>query len=321
MIATQISCPDVRRLTGGMSVRLRSLTQRLFFRPAHACALGALLFCAASGRAFADWQIYVDSGFLHDSNLSQASRAADVRADSALAVTASAGQFFAPTGTDGFTLSVDTSAEAYDRYDGLNHAAAGAAASWRHKFGLGYLAPWMALTASALYDDYRSDIRDSTYVDLRAEAGRRFSETFDASLGTIFERRYAANDEPVVPGISGRVFDLAGRGVFVRARYAATDHLLLGMRADVRRGDVVSTSQRDREIFLASRAIAEDPTFGDELYDYQLRGTTWTASAFASWALTDTMSLNLSYADQRTRAASGLDYRSRTARLSFSYGY
>ncbi|HSQ99460.1 MAG TPA: hypothetical protein VLM36_06040 [Sphingomicrobium sp.] len=321
LIATQISCPDLGRLTGGMSIRLRPLKQRLFCRPARAYALGALLSCAASGQAFADWQIYVDSGLLHDSNLSRASRAEDVRADSAFAVTASAGQFIAPTGADGFTVSADASAEAYDRYDGLNHVAAGGTASWRHKFGLGYLAPWTALSASALHDDYRSDIRDSTYVHLLAEAGRRFSETFDASMGMILERRYAANDDPVVPGISGRVFDLAGRGVFVRAGYAATDHLLVGMRADVRRGDVVSTSKRNREIFLASSAIAEDPTFGDELYDYRLRGTTWTASAFASWALTDTMSLNLSYADQRTQAASGLDYRSRTGHLSFSYGY
>ncbi|MGC1817295.1 MAG: hypothetical protein WA900_06525 [Casimicrobiaceae bacterium] len=269
----------------------------------------------------ADWQIYVDAGLQHDSNLSRASHASDVRADRALAVVASAGRFFAPTGADGFTLWLDTSAETYDRYNGLNQVGLGGTASWRHKFGLGHLAPWMALSASAVYADYRSDLRDSSSANLRAEFGKRFSDAMDGSAGVILDRRHAANDEPAVPGISGRVFDLAGRGAFVRARYSVTEHLLLGVRADLRRGDVVSVSQRDRLAFLASSAIAEDPTFGDELYDYRLRGTTCTASAFASWALTDVTSINLSYADQRTRAPNGLDYRSRIVRVSFTYGY
>ncbi len=289
-------------------------------RTARALALGALFSSAAADDARGQWLLYADAGAYGDSNVSRAS-GADVRGDAALALVASVGRFFAPTGSDGVTLSLDANAEGYDRYRGLDHVALGGTVAWRHKFGLGYRAPWMRLSAAALHDDYRSDIRDGSVAYLRAEAGTRISEALDASGGVIADRRRAANDEPEVPGISGRVFDLAGTSVFLRAGYAVSDRLLLGIRTEVRRGDVVSASQRNRDVFLASSAIAEDPTFGDEIYDYRLRGTTWSALASASWALNDRASLNLSCGGERTRAAGGLDYRGRTVRVSFAYGY
>jgi hypothetical protein len=122
-----------------------------------------------------------------------------------------------------------------------------------------------------------------------------------------------------VPGISGKVFDLRGRSAYVRAGYAATDVLQLGAHIEVRRGDVVSSTRRNLEIFEASSAIARDPTFGDDFFAYRLRGTTETITANASWALDARSSLNLAYAAERTRAYDDLDYRS--YRVDFSYAY
>jgi hypothetical protein len=153
--------------------------------------------------------------------------------------------------------------------------------------------------------------------------GQRFSEAFDASVGIVHDRRYARNDRPVVPGISGKVFDVQGKSAFVRAGYALTDQLQVGANFAVRRGGVVSTTRQHLEIFLESDAIAADPAFGDDFFAYRLRGTstTQTAAITLSWALSDRSSLNLRYADERTSAYDDLDYRGRIATLSFAFSY
>src|SRR5438105_137834 len=157
----------------------------------------------------------------------------------------------------------------------------------------------------------------------RAELGQRFNEAFDASLGAVFDRRYAHNDLPVVPGISGRVFDVRGKSAFVRAGYALAEHLQAGANFAVRRGDVVSTTRQHQEIFLESDAIAADPAFGDDFFAYRLRGTstTRTIAVTLSWALSNHSSVNFRYADERTSAYGELDYRGRVAALAFAFNY
>ena len=72
------------------------------------------------------------------------------------------------------------------------------------------------LSVAAARDDYRGDIRDGRRLDIRAEIGKRFTPEFDASFGGRYDRRYGRNDEPVVPGISGNVFDLRGESEGVK---------------------------------------------------------------------------------------------------------
>ena len=59
------------------------------------------------------------------------------------------------------------------------------------------------------------------------------------------------------------------------------ERLQIGGRVSVRRGDVESTTRQNLDIFLASDAIAADPTFGSDFYAYRLRGTTNDAPARA----------------------------------------
>ena len=89
----------------------------------------------------------------------------------------------------------------------------------------------------------------------------------------------------------------------------------------MRRGDVVSTTRINLPIFLASDAIAADPAFGSEFFAYRLRGTTSTATVNLSWALSDRSSLNLTYADARTKAYDDLDYRNRATTLSLAWSF
>jgi hypothetical protein len=290
-----------------------------FLRARHAAI--ALLLVGVSASARAERQFDVDAGVLYDSNLNRAYGAADIRADGAITLRAAAASFMALSGADGLTLSADASSDIYHRFHGLNLLGVGGTAVYRHKFGLGYAAPWILLSASAAHEDYRENLRDSDRVVLRAELGRRFTESFDAAFGGSHERRFAKNDSPVVPGISGRVFDLRGQSAYVRAGYAITDRLLAGAELAVRRGDVVATTRRDFEIFQVSNAIAADPAFGNDFFAYRLRGTTDTARLTASWALDDRSSLNLAYADERTDAAGGIVYRSHSANVVFAWRY
>ncbi len=289
-------------------------------RTACAAASVALLACAG-GVAHAAWQLDVDTGFLYDSNLTRAYAPADIRAGAAFALDAMAGWFSAISGTDGLTLAGDARTELYDRFSGLDVIGLGAKATYRHKFGLGYAAPWIAVSVEGAYDDYHSELRDGGRLEVGAELGQRFTPEFDAAFGARYERRYANSDEPVVPGISGKVFALRGQSIYARAGYALNDRWLFGAKLAVRRGDVVATTRPDLEIFVASAAIAADPTFGPDFFAYRLRGTTDTATVSASWALDDRSSINAVYVEERTDAAGGVYYRSHGVNLLYAWRY
>jgi hypothetical protein len=281
-----------------------------------------LLAAVACAPASADWETAASAGAFYDDNLTRAQAAADKRAAGAVTANVNAANFVPITGSDGVTLTLYGRAELFDRYNGLTNAAIGGTVAYRHKFGLGYAAPWVSLALSASYDGYRDDLRTSARLDVRAESGMRFSEQFDASAALYFERRYDNHGESVVPGISGRVFDLAGHGAFLRAGYAPTNELYFDTRAGVRRGDVESTSQQGLAIFLASSAIARDPVWGDpNLFAYRLRGTTWSGNLTASYALSVQSSLDLAYHYGFTRAAQGLDYATNAVFLTFEYRF
>jgi hypothetical protein len=299
-----------RRTTGHRATRL-----------ALRLALGGALASSWSTVTHAEWLFDVDAGARYDSNLTQAQQDADVRADAAATLFASGGYFLALSGADRLTLAVNAASETWHRFHDINQVLIGGSASYKHKFGVGYAVPWLSLALSGSHVDSRSAIRDSDLFRARAELGQRFIETFDASIGVVYDRRRADDDLPVVPGISGKVFDVRGHSAFVHGGYAVSEQLLLGANFAVRRGDVVSSTRQNLDIFLASSAIAADPAFGDDFFAYRLKGTTRTATLSSSWALSDRSSLNFGYTDDRTRAYDGLDYRGRVAELSFTYSY
>ena len=260
------------------------------------------------------------AGVFHDSNLTRAQYAADVRSDFAAHGEADVGTSLAPNGYDAFTLAAFARGDVYRRYNGLNNVAVGARGSLRHKFGLGHAAPWISFSLEGSHDDYRDTLRDSNRLQADMEIGMRLSQAFDASAGVMYDRRYDGHGESLVPDIPGTVFDLRGVGGYARAGYAFNDFVYAAVKLGVRRGDVESTAQQSMPIFLVSSAIAADPVFGsNDLFAYRLRATTRTASASGSFALDERSSLNLSYADERTYAAYGNQYRSRLVTLTWSY--
>jgi hypothetical protein len=280
------------------------------------------LWATFSMPAQAEWLLDIAAGATYDTNLTHAANVPDVRQDFAATLDASAGQFFAMTGSDGVTLTATARGESYVRYKGLDLAAIGASTVYRHKFGLGWGAPWAALTANGSYDRYGSELRDGAHFDVRAELGKRFTETVDALVGMAYDRRYAPNGQSEVPGIPGNVFALIGQSAYFQAGYAISERWLFSVNGAIRRGDVESTSQQGAAVFLASSAIAEDPAFHDSrLYAYRLRGTTTTLGATLSLALNEHSSLDLRYSYASTRSPQDLEYRSHNADLLFAYHF
>jgi hypothetical protein len=280
----------------------------------------AMLALASAPVANAERTFAVDAEFFHDSNLTRAQYAADVRADGAARLNAEAGEMWAPTGNDTFSVAAFARGELYRRYHGLDNAVVGGRAALRHKFALGYDSPWVLVSVEGSHDDYDDALRDSNRFIANVELGTRFTHAWDAAGGVVYDRRYDNHGESVVPGIPGNVFDLRGIGGYARVGYAFNEMVYASAGLGVRRGDVESTAQQSLPIFLVSTAIAEDPVFGStDLYAYRLRGTTWTASVMTSIALDERSSINLSYADERTYAAYGNQYKSRLVSLLLSY--
>jgi hypothetical protein len=258
---------------------------------------------------------------LYDNNLSRASSYPDIHGDIAATLAASLGTLSVPTEADTVTLTLEALADAYRRYHGLDMGSIGAGASYTHKFGLGFAAPWVSAGVTAADATFGTSIRDGARVVATMTAGKRFDEAFDATLALFYDRRYARNDEPVVPGISGAVFDLRTKGVAATAGYALNDRLQLGAAIGVRRGDVVSTTQRSFNIFVNSTAIAADSAFGPDMFAYRLDGTTLNLAISLSYAFDAHSSLNATVGGERTSVADGLDYRSKSGTLSFAYRY
>ena len=273
-------------------------------------------FCARAEPFFG-----ADLRYAHDDNLTLASASADRVGDSFVTTGAYAGAL-AVVG-DAHSVSVEAGAHfsGYARYTLLDVTSLEITANWRRKLGIGLTAPSLAVAITASHDDFRDDIRDSDRVDIMLVASARLSERLDVSGGIAHDRRFAAHAAPVVPGLSGALYDTAGDSVFARAGYALTPRILLDAALRARRGDVVATTPEGLAIFLASSAIAPDPAFGPDRYGYRVRGTTKSASVAMSYAVDDRSAVTLEYTFAWTSAPAGLDYRSNLVSASWVWRY
>jgi hypothetical protein len=268
------------------------------------------------------WTLALDAGASYVANLTRAAARADRRADRVLSGGIGIGYAWLPTGYDTVALIVDTRGAAYDRYPGLDFASVGATLRYRRKLALGIDAPYVVVSASAGYADYRDDVRDGSTFRLHAAVGRRFDEMLAVNVGVGHDRRQARSDVPLVPGVSGAIFEIAGSSLDASVDYAFDSRWQASGRTSARRGDVESTSRRNRAVFVASTAIADDPAFRDpELFGYRLRGTTLSAAVSLSYAVHDRASLNVGYLHESTRAAEGIRYRSRSVEATVVYGF
>jgi len=260
--------------------------------------------------------------FSYDDNLTRAELTRDIKGDSALAVTASAGPRFQLTGYDSVALTATVAVTKFRHYDGLDNASPGLALTYRRKLGLGPYVPQLALSGSATRLEYRDGLRDGWLYAAEVEASKRLSERWGVRATFRSERRDADDvPERVVPFISADVFDLASRSVGIHADFAYTPRYVFSAGFTLHRGDIVSTTQRNRPIFLASSAIAPDRVFGDNTFAYTMQARTGALSMGVSRELGPQASLSLGYEHRDSRADGGIDYRSNIVRATYLHDF
>jgi hypothetical protein len=268
--------------------------------------------------ASAQWTLDGEAARVYDTNVSRAQLESDTIRDRAWTARAALGRPFALGDWDA-AVRGEVRGARQDQYSGLNRAALGVGASARRKLGIGLTAPWIALDAAAFGDDYEEQLRDGAHGSAALSVGKRFDERLEAALVAAYDRRSQRKDLAVTP-LSGRPFALQGRSVGLRASYAIAERFLLFGSAGVRRGDVVSSTRRNPEIFRESAAIANDPALGPDFVAYRLSGARTTSFALGlSWTLRRHWSIAGEAARDETAARGGLDYAGNLYSISVLY--
>jgi hypothetical protein len=268
--------------------------------------------------ASAQWTLDGEAARIYDSNVSRAQLESDGIRDRAWTARAALGRPFTLGDWDA-AVRGEVRGARQDQFSGLNRAALGVGASARRKLGIGLTAPWIALDAAAFGDDYEQQLRDGAHGSAAISVGKRFDERLQAALVATYDWRSQRKDLPVTP-LSGRPFALQGRSLGARGSYAIAERFLLFGSAGVRRGDVVSSTRRNPEIFRESAAIANDPALGPDFIAYRLSGARTTSFALGlSWSLERRWSIAGEVARDETAARGGLDYAGNLYSISLLY--
>ena len=201
--------------------------------------VAALLLGWPAAAPHAQWLFVAGAAALYDDNVTRGSLASDILDDAALTLALTGGRRIDVGEHGEVTVALIGKKAAYRHYPGLGFWGVGPLLAYRHKLGLGLEAPWLELGSAITRERYHADIRDSDQLVVHVVSGTRFSESWDGALGVSWDRRYGRNDRPVVPDISGKVYDVKGHSAFIETSYAASERLLFTLAGALRRGDVV----------------------------------------------------------------------------------
>ena len=278
------------------------------------CCLALALFGVSPAEAH--WSFDAELGLSHDDNLGNA-RSVDAQSDRAVVATIAATRTLYLDDGDSLAWGGRLGAENYARFAGLNNAALGVNAAYRKKLGIGALAPWWraSWTSSAL--SYGEDARNGWLHQADIAAGQRLDERVNVGLAFRLEQRRAVTQDSEVPGLSGDAFSQASRSLSLSADYAASRDWMLTLGGNLRRGDIVSTSHRYRQVFLYSKAIADDTALGADMYAYRLTGSTLAINAGVAVALSSDAQLNCNVQRWLTHADGGNNYARNVLAMSW----
>ncbi|TRZ91293.1 MAG: hypothetical protein D4R84_14465 [Rhodocyclaceae bacterium] len=236
-----------------------------------ACCLTIIAIAATP--ADAHWSFDTELGVSYDNNLGNA-RSEDSVGDRALIASVAATQSEYLEHGDSISWGGRIAGERYADFDGLDNLALAAMISYRKKLGLGPFAPWWRASWSSSALAYRDDARNGWLHQAEVGAGKRLSERYNLGLTFRVEQRKAANLQEQGSGLSVDAFSQLSKSLGVNAEYAPDRDMVLSLGAQLRHGDIVSTSHRYRQVFLYSKAIVEDPALGSNVFAYRLTGNT-----------------------------------------------
>jgi hypothetical protein len=275
--------------------------------------------------AGAGWLDQVGVELRVDDNLTRAQLDQDIKSDTALVVSASAGTGYQLTDNSSLSLRLALAGSAYQRYDGLNNLNAGLELAYRWKFGLGPFVPELRLSGSAARLEYRDAARDGWLTVGEIGIAKRVSDRTGLRMAYQVEQRrsdsVAERLAGLPPEIAADVFNLKSQNLMFGGDYSLNSDYVISAAYSLRDGDIVSTTLRNRPIFLASDAIAADPVFGPDRFAYKMKALTRGLSLGVTRVIGRQASFTLGYEYLESRAEGGIDYQSNLVRATYLHQF
>jgi hypothetical protein len=103
--------------------------------------------------------------------------------------------------------------------------------------------------------------------------------------------------------------------------YALSASFILTLRASARHGDVESTSEPNAKAYHSTKALAEDPAFGNDGYAYRLVGTTYGYRAGISYSPTAHTLLGFGFSHLETHADGDNRYTKSIPEITWDYRF
>jgi len=192
---------------------------------------------------------------------------------------------------DTLLFSAGVSAEAWPRFDGLDRAAFGPRLAWRHKFGLGALAPVFSIELTADGVAARESDRSGYAASARLAWRQRFDE------GT----QLAVSYEQARQDARAAVFDRTGGEAAVEVTRELNEAWQVSLAARWREGDVLSYATPPRPDLVAlARVRTTVNTFGTPRVAYSLTARSLGGSVAFTRTLGEHTALTLGYDGRST---------------------
>jgi hypothetical protein len=277
------------------------------------------LLCAPN-HARSDVSIGTTAALRHDDNVGNAQTMSDKVQDSTASGTVSLFQSL-PLGADySLTAGGVLSGEAYGHLEGLRNASMDGVVSLKKKWGLGAFSPWVRTAISLGRTSFEDGYRDSTTYRASVESGKRLDARWNFWTKYTLEHREANPGPIVISGVSSDAFSQVSHSLIGNMEIALSERISLAIGAIRRHGDVVSTTAPvDGALYLNSRAVQADPTFGPNQFAYRLAGTTYTVSAGVLLSMGTHSLLSCALRRSETHAEGGTNYANSVAEISWNY--
>lgn len=303
-------------------------TARVWFRLAPAPLLAALLLPMPSA-ANESLQVTLSAG--QESNVP---RGIDVDHELDAAFVGAqvfAGKFWQLGLNDSLLLGVVADSRQYGDLSGFRHVAAGLAATYSHKFGLGAYAPRMDLELRYRQQQGPGEARDFGQSSLALGLQKRLSPALQLRAG-VETSEFRTDSLPEDPEVTAfgydpdialpyELFDYRADSLFLAADYTFANQLLLTATYTRSNGHTVaSTAMPDLQTYKVSEAIYSDPAL-DNWFAYRLETNSHRLNAALSIPLGRDMALDLGADLINISAPAAKSYRNRLYTISMTWGF
>jgi hypothetical protein len=245
--------------------------------------------------AHAEWAEWFADGeikYYDNDNINYSAFANDELSDNAIVPFLSIGRYKQVGDNTRLRLAGELELGKFDEFDKLDFVRLGAAATLRHKLGLGPDVPWISGEVSVSALDVDSNIRDDgTLYEFAIRSGKRFTPRLDGQIGIEYFKRDGIDGPVVDPAIPSNVFDQEHVALVLEGGFLLSETALLTVGYSYRSGDFDSacTGPNVAQVLAVEdvKAITFDDAFNlaVPMCAYKLDGKTniFEASLLYSW--------------------------------------